>query len=77
MIKAVGEKSKQVLQFVASYVDSEGYAPSYRQIAAACGLKSTSNVAYHLDKLVAAGWLRRKPGTPHAIVVLKESEDHA
>ncbi len=73
----LGEKTMQVYRFVASFWDIKGYAPTYREIARACGLCSTSNVAYHLDKLVSAGWLRRKPGTPHAIVVLKEWERNA
>jgi repressor LexA len=74
MKSGLGEKSMQVFRFVASYVDRKGYAPSYRQIAAGCRLRSTSNVAYHLDRLVVAGWLKREPGVAHAIVVLKEWE---
>ena len=70
----LGQKTLQVFQFVASYVDMKGYAPTYRQIMAACSLKSTSNVVYHLDKLAAAGYLTRDKGLPRAIVVLKEWE---
>jgi repressor LexA len=73
----LGEKSLQVFRFVASFVAVKGYAPSYRQIGAACGLKSTSNVAYHLDKLAAAGYLWRDPYQVRAIVVLKELADDA
>ncbi len=74
----MSERTMQVFRFVASFVDARGYAPTYRQIAQATGLRSTSNVAYHLDKLVEAHYLKREPGTPRAIVVLPEWErDHA
>jgi repressor LexA len=66
----IGAKTLQVFEFVASYAESRGHAPSYREIAAACGLKSTSNVAYHLDKLVAAGCLARDAGKPRSIGVV-------
>lgn len=69
----IGERTKQVYRFVASYVELHGYAPSYREIARACGLASTSNVAYHLDKLVGAGYLVREAGRPRSIGV----RDHA
>ena len=66
----LGEKSQQVLKFVASYVESEGCAPSYREIAEACDIKSTSTVTWHLDRLVKAKYLRRKAHASRALVVL-------
>lgn len=73
----LGERTMRVFRFVAAYVKERGYAPPYRAIAAGCGLKSTSTVAYHLGLLFEAGYLAHERGRPRALAVLKEFADHA
>ena len=50
-------KPQQILDFVNSYVQQYGFAPSVREIGQAVDLKSTASVSYHLHKLQQEGLL--------------------
>ncbi len=51
-------KAEEILNYVNSFVQENGYAPSVREIGAAVGLRSTASVSYHLQQLQAQGLLR-------------------
>jgi repressor LexA len=53
------ERRQSILAFHRSFVEGRGYAPSMREIADAVGLKSTSDVSYHLTILQERGQLVR------------------
>jgi SOS-response transcriptional repressor LexA len=65
----------QVYEAIVAYVDRYGYAPSYRDIARACGISSTSRVRYWLDKLEAEGLITRRPGKARSISVKVVRDD--
>ena len=44
-----------VLEFIEKFWETNGYAPSFRDIAQGCGFNSTSSVAHHLSVLRAMG----------------------
>ena len=44
-----------ILEFIETFWDENGYAPSFREIGEACGLRSTSSVGYHLSTLRSMG----------------------
>ena len=50
-------KSEQILEFVSTFIQENGYAPSVREIGAAVGLRSTASVSYHLRALQEQGLL--------------------
>ncbi|HEX2173947.1 MAG TPA: transcriptional repressor LexA [Dehalococcoidia bacterium] len=52
-------RQEQILAFLAEFIDDKGYPPSYRQIAQACHISSTSVVDYNLEVLEREGYLRR------------------
>ena len=54
-------RREKVLEFVRSYTEEQGFAPSIREIAKAVGVRSTKAVKYHLDILVADGLIKRTP----------------
>lgn len=54
-------KSQLILEFVNSFVQENGFAPSVREIGAAVGLRSTASVSYHLNQLQEKGLLQ-SPG---------------
>ena len=54
-------KSQLILEFVNSFVQENGFAPSVREIGAAVGLRSTASVSYHLQQLQEKGYLQ-SPG---------------
>ena len=50
-----------ILVMLDGYTAAHGYPPTMREIGAAIGLASTSNVARHLRYLVEAGVVERQP----------------
>ena len=50
-------KAEEILNYVNSFVQENGYAPSVREIGAAVGLRSTASVSYHLQQLQEKGQL--------------------
>ena len=50
-------KSQLILEFVNTFVQENGFAPSVREIGAAVGLRSTASVSYHLQQLQEKGLL--------------------
>ena len=51
--------TRAVYASIRAWWGAHGHAPSYREIAASCGLSSTSVAAYHVTQLERRGLLRR------------------
>ena len=63
-------KQQMILEFIKEQLVEKGYPPAVREICTAVGLKSTSTVHSHLNKLEQLGYIRRDPTKPRAIEVL-------
>ena len=50
-------KGELILEFVNSFVQEHGFAPTVREIGAAVGLRSTASVSYQLERLQEKGLL--------------------
>lgn len=50
-------KQKSVLEFIEKYLEVNGYAPSYREIADHFGFSSVATVAEHVENLKLKGYL--------------------
>lgn len=59
VIKSLSPKQERIINFVTEFLSDKGYPPTIRDIAAGCGISSTSVVAYNLNKLAQAGYIRR------------------
>lgn len=57
--KSLSSKQELIINFVAQFLREKGYPPTIRDIATGCRLSSTSVVAYNLNKLQQAGYIRR------------------
>lgn len=68
-------KQIMILDFIKDQLNEKGYPPSVREICAAVGLRSTSTVHSHLNKLEKLGYIRRDATKPRAIEVLDKSEN--
>jgi repressor LexA len=68
----LGEKQQLILDFLKKEILSKGYPPSVREIGEAVGLKSTSTVHGHLERLEKKGIIRRDPTKPRAIEILDD-----
>lgn len=51
-------KKEEIYNYIKAYIAEHGYAPSYREIGTAVGLKSTSSVYAHMQDLFAVGILK-------------------
>lgn len=66
------DKQTEILDFIKKEICDKGYPPSVREICNAVGLKSTSTVHGHLERLEKKGFIRRDPTKPRAIEILDE-----
>src|SRR5215470_7636782 len=56
---ALTKRQKQVLDFIANFVDDNGYCPSYDEIAKGLNLASLATVHKHISVLEGKGYLKR------------------
>ena len=56
---ALTRRQKQVLDFIADFVDGNGYCPSYEEIARGLELASLATVHKHISALEAKNYLKR------------------
>jgi repressor LexA len=56
---ALTRRQKQVLDFIAQFVEQHGYSPSYQEIAEGLGLGSLATVHKHIHALEAKHYLKR------------------
>lgn len=68
----LGESTKSVLIFIHNYINKHGISPSVREICEGTGLRSTSSVHSHVDKLNKLGFLAKNPKSPRHIRVNEE-----
>ena len=66
-MRYASEKKMQILDFIRREIDDKGYPPSVREICLAVGLKSTSTVHAHLNRLEEEGYIRRDATKPRAL----------
>jgi len=72
--KSLSSKQEHILNFINDFLRDKGYPPSVRDIAVGCGISSTSVVAYNLNKLESAGYIRRHSGISRGIEFLAKEQ---
>lgn len=65
-------RNRQILQFIDEYCRSSGHSPSLREIGQGVGIKSTSHISYHLQRLVQWRYLGRTPSMWRSWVLLPQ-----
>ena len=60
---------KRIYEYIASYIQQQGYPPSVREIGEAVGLRSPSTVHFHLKNLEEAGMIEKGAGKGRAITL--------
>ncbi len=53
------EKQRQIIDYIAQYIQKQGFAPSLKDIATAMGLRSLATVHEHLEILIRKGVIRK------------------
>ena len=67
---------ENILAFLRTYKEENGYAPTLREIARACAVKSLSVVQFHLDRLELAGAIRRVKERSRSIILTGETSEY-
>jgi len=67
---ALTKRQRQIYDFIADFVQNNGYSPSFEEIGAALGLNSLATVHKHINNLEAKKLLRRDYNRSRSIDVL-------
>lgn len=70
MTKGLTERQAQVLEFITSFLNQQGYPPTVREVAARFGFRSPRAAHDHMKALQRKGYLRSVPGLPRALNVI-------
>ena len=65
------ERQQEIFDFIANFIEKNGYSPSFREIGKGCYIASTSTVAGHVDRLVRKGVIEYIPSTPRTLTPKK------
>ena len=66
----LSDRQQAILRFVQDFMQQHKHPPSTREIGQGVGIASTSNVIYHVKRLVDYGFLGKQPGTSRTVIVL-------
>ncbi len=69
------DRQKEILNSIIRHIEEEGYPPSVRDIGQECSIKSSSNVALHLQALSRKGYIEIAPNTPRGIKILRKPNE--
>jgi len=68
------DAQKRVLKHLSTFIEKEGYVPSYRQLIKDMGLASTSTVKKHLDKLKEKGYITWIVGQLRTLKIIRNED---
>ncbi len=74
MAEPLTKRQKEVLDYITQYIEVNGYAPSYREIAEAFNLGSVATVADHVETLVSKGLLRKSDNSARSLQLVKDED---
>lgn len=67
------QQLKQILAYIEQYIEREGRSPSFEDIADGTYM-TRSNVVRYIDWLEGRGYIKRVPGVPRSISLVKRSD---
>lgn len=70
----LNEKEREMYEYIAECIRSEGYAPSVRDIQSQLSIKSTATVHSYLGRLERAGYIIREQGKSRTIRIREEDD---
>jgi len=70
MMLGLTHQQAKLVRYIAARIKSDGVAPSWREMALAMGLRSTSNITRLIEALEKAGVISRGPGRRNLRLVL-------
>ena len=70
----ITKRQKQILDFIKSFKEKKGYAPSIEEIKRHFRLSSISTIHHHLLKLEEKEYIMRRKNEPRAIEILEDKD---
>jgi len=67
------KKQQQVYDYLVDYTQKVGFPPSIREMCKGLGVRSTSTIHGHLEKLEEKGYIKRESTKNRAITLTKQS----
>ena len=74
-MRMLSGRQKEILDFIADFIENKGYAPSVRDVVKGCGISSSSVAQYHLNVLERAGFIRRDREVSRSIALVRSPAD--
>lgn len=71
---ALTKKQRRTLDYVTTFIEKNGYSPSYREIATGLKLSSVATVAQHIESLVSKGLLVKGNNSARSLMPVEEVE---
>ncbi len=69
------KRQKQILDFIKSFTDKKGYAPSLEEIKKHLRLSSVSTVHHHISQLEKEGYIKKERNEPRTIELNKKKKE--
>ena len=69
------KKQRELLNYLAEFIEANNYAPSYREVMKALNYKSVSTVANHIDSLITKGYLSKRDNSARSLEIVSLSND--
>src|SRR4030066_1632860 len=66
-------RQRQILDFIAQYIQTNGYSPTLQEIAKALGVRSLATVHEHLETMQKKGVIKRFEGSVRGIEILDKT----
>jgi len=76
-MKSLTKKQRQVLDYISSFMENLGHAPSYEEIAQGLGLSSPSTIHVHVENLRLKGYLTKKWNANRSIDLAETRQEAA
>lgn len=71
-MKKLSKMQQKIYDYIAAFIQEQGYPPSVREIGDAVGLRSPSTVHFHLKHLEEAGVIEKAANKGRAIVLARQ-----
>ena len=70
MYEDLTKRERDILLYIKSAININGYPPTVREICSKLNIKSTSTVHGSMEKLEYKGYIKKDPTKPRAILIL-------
>lgn len=71
------KRQKEILDYIHGFIDEQGYAPSFEEIAGAFGYSSLATVHEHLSNLERKGYIRKSYNESRSIEMVPQEGSYS